>query len=89
MIEALKAVDTDNVRITPFQCYKREFVTGEKSGEWTKILPVIQFGDNATSAMLMDGSGYYIDDPDNGMQYFVDMKHSSETQNIQSNENDR
>jgi hypothetical protein len=30
--------------------------------------------------MLIDGSGYYIDDPDNGLQYFVDMKQSSETE---------
>jgi hypothetical protein len=34
----------------------------------------IKYGDNATQSMLIDGSGYYIDDPDNGMQYFVDMK---------------
>jgi hypothetical protein len=77
LVEALKAVptkDTNNVMIKPFQCYSREFVKGEKSGEWTKILPVIEYGDNATQSMLTGGLGYYIDDPDNGMQYFVDMK---------------
>jgi hypothetical protein len=77
MIDALKALDTNNVMITPFQpCYKREFVKGEKSGEWIAILPIIEYGENATCSMLIDGSGYYIDDPDNGMQYFVDMKKS-------------
>jgi hypothetical protein len=77
MIEALKSMptkDTNRVMIKPFPCYRREFVKGEKSGEWVKILPVIEYGDNAMQAMLMDGSGYYIDDPDNGVQYFVDMK---------------
>jgi hypothetical protein len=77
MVEALKATpanDKNNVLITPFQCYKREFIIGEKSGEWIKILPIIEYGDHATQSMLIDGSGYYIDDPDNDMQYFVDMK---------------
>jgi hypothetical protein len=81
MIEALKTVpanDKNNVMVTPFQCYKRGFIIGEKSGEWIKILPVIEYGENATSSMLIDGSGYYIDDPDNGLQYFVNY-HSSET----------
>jgi hypothetical protein len=83
MIEALKAApakDTNNVMIKPFRCYKREYIKGEKLGEWIKILPIIEYGDNATQSMLIDGSGYYIDDPDNGMQYFVDMKQSSETE---------
>jgi hypothetical protein len=77
MVEALKAVpakDTNNVMITPFQCYRREFVKGEKSGEWIEILPIIEYGENATQSMLIDGSGYYIDDPDNDMQYFVDYE---------------
>jgi hypothetical protein len=81
MVEALKAVPakaTNNVMITPFQCYRREFIIGEKSGEWIKILPIIEYGDNATQSMLIDGSGYYIDNPDNGLQYFVNY-HSSET----------
>jgi predicted amidohydrolase YtcJ len=64
---------------TEFQCYKREFVNGEKSGKWEKTKPSFEFGDNATQSMLIDGSGYYIDDPDNEMQYFVDMQHLSET----------
>jgi hypothetical protein len=67
-----------HVTNTVFQCYKREFVKGEISGEWEKTKPIIEFGDNATKAMLTDGSGYYLDDPDNGLQYFVDMKHLSE-----------
>jgi hypothetical protein len=77
MVEALKAVpekDKNNVMVTPFQCYKREFIIGEKSGEWTKILPIIEYGDNAMQSTLIDSSGYYIDDPDNDLQYFVDMK---------------
>jgi hypothetical protein len=68
-----------HITATVFQCYKRVFVMGKKSGEWEKIKPIIEFGDNATSAMLIDGSGYYIDDPDNSLQYFVDMKQLSET----------
>ncbi|MDR1155115.1 MAG: hypothetical protein LBL04_10400 [Bacteroidales bacterium] len=77
MVEALKAVpvkDTNNVMITSFQCYKQEFVNGEKSGKWIKILPVIEYGDNATQSMLIDGSGYYLNDPDNNMLYFVDYE---------------
>jgi hypothetical protein len=77
MVEALKAVpakDTNNVMITSFQCYRQEFVKGEKSGKWIKILPVIEYGDNATQSMLTDGSGYYLDDPDNNMLYFVDYE---------------
>jgi S-adenosylmethionine hydrolase len=31
--------------------------------------------------MLIDGSGYYISDPDNGLLYFVDMKNLSEIEN--------
>jgi hypothetical protein len=81
MVEALKATpanDKNNVRITPFKCYRREFVKGEKSGEWIKILPIIEYGDHAMQSMLIDGSEYYIDDPDNGLQYFVNY-HSNET----------
>ncbi|MDR2056998.1 MAG: hypothetical protein LBP83_01715 [Dysgonamonadaceae bacterium] len=74
MIENLKS----HVKKTVFQCYKREFVKGEKAGKWEKSGSSFEFGDNATSAMLIDHSGYYIDDPDNGLQYFVDY-HSSET----------
>jgi hypothetical protein len=70
----IKNSNDNHVKTTSFQCYKREFVKGEKAGKWEKTVPVIEFGENATQAMLIDGSGYYIDDPDNGLQYFVDMK---------------
>ena len=71
-------MEAKNTTTTIFQCYKREFIKGVKSGTWEKIRPVIEYGDNATSAMLIDGTGYYIDDPDNGLQYFVDMNRLSE-----------
>jgi hypothetical protein len=67
------------VKKTLFQCYKREFVKGEHAGQWEKIKPSFEFGDNATSEMLTDGSGYYITDPDRGLQYFVNLKQESET----------
>jgi len=59
---------------TTCQCYKRVFIEGVKSGKWEKTKPVIEFGYNATASMLIDGSGYYIDDTDNGLQYFVKIK---------------
>ncbi len=62
-----------------FPCYKREFIQGEKAGEWQKTTSTIEYGDNATQSMLIDGSGYYINDPDNGLQYFVDMKQENKT----------
>jgi hypothetical protein len=62
-----------------FPCHKQEFVKGEKSGQWEKCESSFEVGDNATKSMLIDGSGYYIDDPDNGVQYFVDMKPTGET----------
>ena len=65
---------------TSFQCYRREFIKGEKSGEWEKVKPAFIVGENATEAMLIDGSGYYIDDPDNSLMYFVNMKKLSETE---------
>jgi hypothetical protein len=68
------------VKKTLFQCYKREFVKGEKAGEWEKTGSSFEYGDNAMSSMLTDGSGYSINDPDNGLQYFVDMKNLSETE---------
>jgi hypothetical protein len=77
MVEALKAATTkatNNVMITSFQCYKQEFIKGEKSGKWVKILPIIEYGKNATQSMLIDGSGCYLDDPNNGMLYFVDYE---------------
>ena len=64
---------------TPFQCYRQEFVKGEKSGKWEKVRPVFAVGENALQSMQIDGSGYFIDDPDNGLQYYVNMKQVSET----------
>jgi hypothetical protein len=68
-----------SVTTTIFQCYRRVFVKGERAGKWEKIRPIIPFGENALTSMLYDGSGYFLDDPDNNMQYFVDMKQVSET----------
>ena len=59
-------------------CYRRDLVKGKRYGEWEKVKPVFEVGVNATQSMLCDGSGYYIDDPDNEVQYFVDMKMKSE-----------
>jgi hypothetical protein len=81
MVEALQSVpakDTDSVMIKPFRCYRREFIAGEKAGKWMPILPIIEYGSNATQSMLIDGSGYVIDDPDNCVQYFVDLKEDRE-----------
>jgi hypothetical protein len=64
---------------TSYQCYVREFIKGEKSGEWQKTKPAFEFGKNATSEMQIDGSGYFITDPENSLQYYVDMKQLSET----------
>ena len=75
LIETLK----NSVTTTVFQCYRRVFVRGERVGEWEKIRPIIPFGENALTSMLYDGSGYTVNDPDNGLQYFVDMKQISET----------
>jgi len=66
------------VHKTSFQCYRREFVKGVKSGEWEKTKCVIEHGKRATASMLIDNSGYYIDDPENGLQYFVNYKQLSE-----------
>ena len=66
---------------TSFLCHKREFIKGKKSGEWEETKPVFVVGDNATQSMLMDGSGYYIDDPDNNLQYFVNMMKLSDMTN--------
>ena len=67
------------IMITPYQCYKRIFIKGIKSGEWEKTKSIIEYGKEATGAKQIDGSGYFIDDPENGLQYFVDMKQISET----------
>jgi hypothetical protein len=63
-----------HVKATLHPCYRRDFVKGELSGEWEKTKSSFEFGENAMQSMLIDGSGYYIDDPDNCLQYFVDMK---------------
>lgn len=70
---------SDHIMKTEYQCYRQEFVKGVKAGKWEKTRPVIEFGDKAMSSMLIDGSGYYIDDPENELLYFVDMKQLSET----------
>ena len=64
----------------PYQCYRREFVEGIKSGEWEKTKSIIEFGKNATASMQIDGQGYFIDDCANGLQYYVDIKQLSDTQ---------
>ena len=73
-IETLK----NRVYSTIFQCYRQEFVKGEKSGSWEKIKPTFEFGEKSTLSMLCDGSGYYVDDPENSFLYFVDMKKVSD-----------
>jgi hypothetical protein len=77
IVEALKTVptkDTNKVMITTLQCYRQEFVEGKKSGKWIKILPIVEYGNNATQSMLIDGSGYYLNDPDNNRRYFIDYE---------------
>ena len=74
LIDKLK----NSVMVTVFQCYMREFVRGQKVGDWTKIKPIILFGENSRYSMLNDGSGYYLDDPENEVQYFVDLRQGSE-----------
>ena len=68
-----------HVWTTPFQCFRREFVIGERAGQWEKTKPAFVFGDKATHAMLIDGSGYSIDDPENRVQYFVSYNEVSDT----------
>jgi hypothetical protein len=68
-----------HIYTTVFQCYKRKFVKGEKLGKWEKTKSSFEFGVNATTAMQIGGLGNFIDDPDNDLQYFVDMKQLSET----------
>jgi hypothetical protein len=58
----------------PYQCYKREFIKGVKSGEWEKTKSVIEYGKNAAAAKQIDGSGCFIDDFENGLQYYIDYK---------------
>jgi len=79
MEKLLNLIETLSNRVitTVFQCYIREFVRGEKSGDWRTTQPVFEFGENSTYEMLTDGSGYYLTDLENGLQYFVDMKQES------------
>jgi hypothetical protein len=70
----------NHVKKTVFQCCKQEYVKGVKSGKWEKTGSSFEFGDNAMSSMLTDGSGCYIDDTDNNLLYFIDMKQLSETE---------
>ena len=65
---------------TVFQCYKREFVIDKISGKWEKCKPFFEVSANATLSMQLGGLGNFIDDPDNDLQYFVDMKQLSETE---------
>jgi len=74
LIDKLK----NRVMVTVFQCYVREFVRGGKMGDWAKIEPIIHFGENSRCSVLDDGSGYYLDDPENEVQYFVDLRQGSE-----------
>jgi len=65
---------------TSFKCSKREFIKGEKVGEWQEIKPCFEFGKNATSEMVISGTGYFITDPDNNLQYYVDYNNISKMQ---------
>jgi len=80
MVKLSNLIETLSNRVftTVFQCYRQDFVKGEKSGSWEKIKPIFEFGENALHSMLCDGSGFYIDDPENSFMYFVDMKQVSE-----------
>ncbi|MDR1129680.1 MAG: hypothetical protein LBK96_01685 [Prevotellaceae bacterium] len=48
--------------------------------------PVIEYSKNATQSMLINGSGYYVDDQDNNMLYFVDYEIKKRNKNDTSNE---
>jgi hypothetical protein len=76
LLDLIKTLN-DSVWTTCFQCYRQEFVQGKKAGKWEKIKSSFEVGKNSTYSMLIDGSGYYVDDPENGLAYFVDMKHAS------------
>jgi len=69
-----------HIYTTVFQCYKRECVKGKKAGKWEKVKPFFEFGANATTAMQIGGLGNFIDDPDNDLYYFVDMKQLSDSE---------
>jgi len=78
-IEEIRDKNTgNNIRTTLFQCHRRGLNNSRLSGEWEKILPVLEYGDKAMSSMLIDGSGYYITDEENNVEYHVDMMKVSE-----------
>jgi hypothetical protein len=82
--ELQRLIDNLQIRVcnTVFQCYKRTFEKGVTAGEWEKTVSNFEVGENATQAMLADGRGYYINDPDNRLQYYVDMTKESETKGV-------
>jgi hypothetical protein len=43
----------NHITTVPYPCYKREFVKGEKSGQWEKCKSSFEVGDNATQSMLI------------------------------------
>jgi hypothetical protein len=73
----------ENLRLSIYstvnQCYKREFVKGVKAGKWEKCKPFFEVGANSMTSTQLGGLGKFIDDPDNHLQYFEDMKYLSET----------
>jgi hypothetical protein len=58
------------------------FIKGEFAGEWQEVTSIIEYGDNATSEMLIDGSGYFITDNENQVQYFVNMNQLNKIKEI-------
>ena len=81
--EIVKHIDNMKYLVykSSYLCHRREFIKGEISGEWIKTKPVFAVGNNATQAMVIDGSGYFIDDPDNCLQYHVNMNELSNIEN--------
>jgi len=77
--QILKQVNKMKFQImeTPFQCYKREFIKDVKSGEWKKTQSIIEYGKKATASKQIDGLGIFIDDFENDLQYYIDMKQLS------------
>jgi len=61
----------------PYQCYRRKFVKGIICDEWEKTNSIIEFGKKATAEKTE--KGFYIDDFENSLQYFVDYSHIIKT----------
>lgn len=59
-----------------FQFTNENSFFGQFVGDWEKIenYQKIEVGDKSTQSMLIDGSGYYINDLENNVQYFVDYE---------------